>query len=364
MFDLTARLDALRNMGQYRSLIPAEGLDFSSNDYLGLAQSAHIRQALIDLLQEGIPLGSTGSRLLSGNQPAHETCENFLAKTFTVESALLFSSGYMANLAVLSAMGGAETEYFSDQFNHTSLIDGMHLSRSRRNIFRHNDMKDLRARLQASSSPRKIIVTETVFSMDGDLAPLSDLLSLAEEFDAWLILDEAHATGIFNEGLGRWEGVRPEKLISIHTAGKALGAEGAFVLSVRPVREFLINRARGFIYTTAISPLNAHHIRIALAQALTMHEERQHLMNLAANLRQRFRDRFDVGRSESQIIPVVLGSNEKVMRASQILRAKGLDVRAIRSPTVAPGTERLRISLKSFHQNHDLDRLEDALCDL
>jgi 8-amino-7-oxononanoate synthase len=357
-------LEQLRRAGRFRSLtLNQELIDFSSNDYLDLSRHPKIKNALLKAIQEDIPLGSTGSRLLSGNLEVHADVEEFLARAFNSESALLFSSGYLANMATLSAFGTDQTEYFSDELNHASLIDGMKLSKAKRTIFRHNDSEDLRRLLRLSQSPRKAIVTESVFSMDGDLAPLTELIELAEEFDAWLIVDEAHATGVFGEtGLGRFENVRPaENFISIHTCGKALGSQGAFVLSSQKVREYLINFARSFIFSTAISPLLAVQIKTAVALLPSLKFERQFLHQLSESIRTGIRDFLEIGKSESQIIPIILGSNERVLSASRLLRENGLDVRAIRSPTVSPGTERLRISLNSSLSQDDVRTLTTVL---
>jgi 8-amino-7-oxononanoate synthase len=357
-------LEQLRCEGRFRSLsLNRELIDFSSNDYLGLSQHPQIKNALLEAIQKDIPLGATGSRLLSGNLDMHADVEEFLAKAFNSESALLFSSGYLANLATLSAFGTDQTEYFSDELNHASLIDGMRMTKAKRTIFGHNDSEDLRRLLMASQSPRKAIVTESVFSMDGDLAPLAELVDLAEEFEALLIVDEAHATGVFGEtGLGRFENVRPsENFISIHTCGKALGSQGAFVLSSQKAREYLINFARPFIFSTAISPLLAVQIKTAVALLPSLGLERQFLHQLSQSVRTSVRDIFDIGKSESQIIPIILGSNDRVLNASRLLQENGFDVRAIRSPTVSPGTERLRISVKSSLRQDDVRALTKVL---
>jgi 8-amino-7-oxononanoate synthase len=340
-----------------------ELVDFSSNDYLGLSRHSQIRNALLKAIEEDIPLGSTGSRLLSGNLEVHSDVEEFLARAFNSESALLFSSGYLANMATLSAFGTSQSEFFSDELNHASLIDGMRLSKAKKTIFRHNDSEDLRRLLRMSQSPRKVIVTESVFSMDGDLAPLTELIELAEEFDAWLIVDEAHATGVFGEtGLGRFENLRSsEKFISIHTCGKALGSQGAFVLSSQKVREYFINLARPFIFSTAISPLLAVQIKAAVALLPSLKLERQFLHQLSESVRTSLRDFYEIGKSESQIIPILLGSNDRVLSASRLLRENGLDVRAIRSPTVPLGTERLRISMNSSLSQDDVRALTTVL---
>lgn len=348
-----------------RSLTLNRGLvDFSSNDYLGLSQHPIVRNALVDALKRNVPLGATGSRLLSGNLHVHEEIEAFLAERFRSESALLFSSGYLANMAVLSAFGTDSTEYFSDELNHASLIDGMKMSKAKRTVFRHNDLGQLRDHLSKSNSRRKAIITESVFSMDGDLAPLKEIFHLAEEFGAWVIVDEAHATGVFGKkGYGRLEEMEaPDRnVIAIHTCGKAIGSQGAFVLSSKQTRDYMINLARPFIFSTGISPLLGVQIRTAVELLPILEAERKHLCQLSNQFRGAIEDSFDVGKSESQIVPIILGSNEGVLRASLILREEGMDVRAIRSPTVKIGGERLRVSLKSSLSIEDVQHLVQAL---
>jgi 8-amino-7-oxononanoate synthase len=365
MQSIVTELERLTQEGRLRSLTSSQGLiDFSSNDYLGLARHPAIRAALIESLQRDLSIGSTGSRLLSGNHELHIEVEEFLATRFRSESALLFSSGYLANVAILSSLGTEDTEYFSDELNHASLIDGMKLSKAKRTVFRHNDAADLRHRLLVSRCSRKVIVTESVFSMDGDLSPLEEFVDLAKEFNAWLVVDEAHATGVFGQsGLGRLEGIdaMAEKLIAIHTCGKALGSQGAFVLSSKRVRDYIINVARPFIFTTALSPLLCIQIMAAVKLLPALEAERKILRDLSATLRNSVQGLFDVGESDSQITPLILGSNERVLHASRLLRESGLDVRAIRSPTVPRGRERLRISLKSTHSIEDVRRLTYVL---
>lgn len=365
MQSMTDSIEYIQRQGTYRSLSPENGLlDFSSNDYLGLSNSSEVRNTLIEALKQNLPLGATGSRLLSGNLALHERVEDSLAHCFRAESALLFSSGYLANLSVMSVLGTEEAEFFSDELNHASLIDGIKLSKAKKSIFRHNDPADLREKLMHSESIRKVIVAETVFSMDGDLASVNELVGLAREFDAWIVFDEAHATGVFGRnGLGCLEEVNTTdvKVISIHTCGKALGAQGAFILSSQKIRGYLINFARPFIFSTAISPILVLQIKASVDLLPKLTAERSHLLGLAHSFRESIRDQFVVGNSESQIVPIILGSNERVIQASAQLQAHGFDVRPIRSPTVPLKTERLRISLKSFHCADDIQHLKNAL---
>lgn len=355
-------LSAFKDHGVYRSLQSTSSLiDFSSNDYLGLSACQKIRANLIRELQANCPLGATGSRLLSGQTEYHERVECFLAQEFRVSSALLFSSGFMANLGVLSAFSSIGAHFFSDELNHASLVDGLRIAKSPKTIFRHNDMNHLEEMLKGNDSPLKVIVTESVFSMGGDLAPLPEITELARRFDAWLVVDEAHATGVFgSRGLGRLE-EHGSQLVAIHTAGKALGGQGAFVLSGHEFRELIINRARSFIFSTALSPLSALQIEFSLKGIVAQPQPGRALLLTAEKWRQRISGDFNTLQSKSQIIPIILGSNEEALRISRHLQNVGFDVRAIRSPTVMIGTERLRITLKSFHQADDLQNLYRAL---
>jgi 8-amino-7-oxononanoate synthase len=354
-----------KSVGTYRQLaVSGSRLDFSSNDYLGLSVCPNIRARLVAELTSGCPLGATGSRLLSGNTIYHERVEAFLARTFGFASALLFSSGYMANLGVLYTLSSLGAEFFSDELNHASLVDGMKYSNLKRKIFRHNDVDHLEMLLNQSQAPFKVIVTESVFSMDGDLSPLYEILKLSKGYNACLVIDESHATGIFGlEGLGRYNDFKSEnrQIICVHTGGKALGGQGAFVLSDSSVRELLINRARTFIFSTALSPLSCLQIEFAVEEILKQPESRETLLNAAKYFRDQLPKEIDFGSSQSPIVPIILGSNEKVMIAAKNLQEIGFDVRAIRSPTVAKGSERLRITIKKFHKPADLRILREAL---
>jgi 8-amino-7-oxononanoate synthase len=361
-------LDSHRENGTYRTLKTRPSLiDFSSNDYLGLANCPHIRNHLIKELESGCPLGATGSRLLSGHTDHHDRVENFLASKFGASSALLFGSGYMANIGVIGAFNDLPTHFFSDQANHASLIDGLRLTKSAKTVFRHNDLNHLEKLLVASSSSTKVIITESVFSMDGDLAPLEDLHQLAMRFDAWLVIDEAHATGVFGpQGLGRTEGWHGDwaKLISVHTGGKALGGQGAFVISDKAFRELLINRARTFIFSTALSPLHSLQIEYAIRDILVQPERGAVLLRRSEHWRKSLPSKIATLSCQSQIIPIVLGSNGRALKIADQLQQWGFDVRAIRSPTVPSGTERLRVTIKSFHSDETLQELAGSLKDI
>lgn len=341
----------------------AAAIDFSSNDYLGLANDPQVRAQLIQALASGIPLGATGSRLLRGTSIYHEQTEDYLAKTFNMGSALLFGSGYAANVGLLSTLAGPGTVVFSDELNHASIIDGIRLSRGDCHVYRHADMNHLEELITKNTkASRRIIVSETIFSMDGDTPDLKAIAGLAKKHDAWLIADETHATGVFGTGLvPRCTEMKGVRLAAVHAAGKALGAMGAFVLGPAELKDLLINRARSFVFSTALSPLTALQIRLAMQATLTRPKLSRTCLSNADYMRDLLGSPKDVPRGRSQIIPVVIPGNERVLSVALRLQDQGFDVRAIRSPTVKPGTERLRISVKSMHSPQEIERLARAI---
>lgn len=365
MRELDLALSAIRERGTYRVCEASQGLlDYASNDYLGLSHCPKIRKKLIAALEEGCALGATGSRLLSGQTLEHERVERFLCQTFHSPSALLFSSGYLANLGVTSALAGLDAEFFSDELNHASLIEGMR--GAKKCIYRHNNMNHLRELLLRSSAQVKAIVTESVFSMDGDLSPLEDLLGLAREFEAWLVIDEAHATGVFGQrALGRTTGLDSyARIITVHTGGKALGGQGAFVLGEGAFRDLLIQRSRSFIYTTALSPLSCLQLKFALEEILQAPEQGKTLLQESAHFQELLPFGLRPQPVASPIVPILLGGNHRVQRVAEKLRSRGFDVRAIRSPTIPEGTERLRITIKSFHKREVNRELAQTLIEV
>lgn len=364
---LAADLEQLESQSQLRSLDHAEGINLCSNDYLALSRDPRLKAAVVEALQGGAALASTGSRLLSGNDPAWESLEEEFAAFVGARGALFFSSGYAANLGLLSALLRPEDLVFSDSANHASLIDGIRLSRARKVVFPHLDLNFLEDRLADSRREHceKFIVVESLFSMEGDRASLAEIAALAEKYGAALIVDEAHATGVLGpqgRGLVAEAGVREAVLASVHTCGKALASAGAFVAGSDILKRFLVNRARTFIFSTSPPPYMAHQIRAALRLARQADDRRARLFSLADALRARLKELgFDTGRSNSQIIPVMLGSNDSALRAAEALRRAGFAIRAIRPPTVAPGTARLRISFNAGLSETDCERLIQAL---
>jgi 8-amino-7-oxononanoate synthase len=349
-------------------------LAFCSNDYLGLA--AHPR--VVEALREGAQLygaGSGGSHMISGHSRAHCALEERLAQMLSahLESprALYFSTGYMANLAVLTTLGlDADAMIFSEALNHASLIDGARLARAGVTVYPHADVGALASQLQESTAATKIVVTDSVFSMDGDLAPLPQLLALCEQHGAWLVVDDAHGFGVLGEtGAGALEhfGLSSPNLVYIGTLGKAAGVAGAFIAAHESAIELMIQRARPYIYTTASPPALAHALLTSL-DIITGDEGkglRAHLALLLAQLGDELRlSRWQRPVSHTAIQPIIIGSNDEALRAAASLQANGILVPAIRPPTVAPGTARLRVTLSAAHTHEEVAQLAAALNDL
>jgi 8-amino-7-oxononanoate synthase len=351
---IARELDSLRERAQFRSLEILDrgaGINLSSNDYLGLATDSRLKQAVIEAITSAKAVGSTGSRLLSGNLPEWEELEAEFAAFAGTEAALYFGSGYLANVGLLASLLTRDDTVFSDALNHASLIDGIRLSGAAKVIYPHGDLEFLERGLRdcVHRPGARVIVTETVFSMEGDVAPMAALVALARKYDAALIVDEAHATGVWGpqgRGIVAELGAQREVLAIIHTCGKALASAGAFACGGRALRDFLVNRARTFIFSTAMPPYMARQTRAALAMARASGTERAQLHTISAGLRERLAAAgLNCGRSSAQIVPVILGSNEAALHMASELRSSGFSVRAIRPPTVPRGTARIRISL-------------------
>ncbi|WP_315765018.1 8-amino-7-oxononanoate synthase [Sphingomonas sp. Y38-1Y] len=356
-----ADLDALATIGRRRSLAPREGVDFASNDYLGLAGSARLRKAAADAIARGVPMGSGGSRLLRGNHDEIEALESEAAAFFEHEAALWFSSGYAANLTLLATLPQRGDLIVHDALVHASAHDGMRLSRADRVAAVHNDAQGfddaIAAWRRGGGMGTPWIAVESLYSMDGDLAPLAELVAVAERHDAILLVDEAHATGVFGDaGRGLSHALAPERTIALHTCGKALGAEGALVTGPAIMRDFLINRGRGFIFSTAPSPLMAAVVRESLRTLADEPERRDALWQRIAYAERS----LGIG-SRSQILPLILGDDNRAMTVAAAVQAAGFDVRGIRPPTVPPGTARLRIAITNHVELDDIDALADAL---
>jgi len=343
-------------------------LAFASNDYLGLANDPAVVAAAREAAARW-GVGAGASHLVCGHAAPHEALEHELAAFVAPcagARALTFSSGYLANLAILTALAGRGDAVFADRLNHACLNDGALLSRARLVRYPHCDMQALEARLVASTAPRKLIATDAVFSMDGDSAPLPRLLELAEEHDAWLVVDDAHGFGVLGEGRGSLAhfGLVSDRVIYMGTLGKAAGVAGAFVAAHPAVIETLQQTARPYIYTTAAPPLLAESVRAALAIIRDDGPRRRHLHALIARFREGVRHLpWPAMNSQSAIQPLVCGQSEAAVALSQRLAERGLWVPAIRPPTVPDGTARLRVSLSAAHSENDVDALLVALAE-
>lgn len=344
-------LDALLRRGRLRSLDAPRGLDFTSNDYLGLAQSQVLADAVADALDRGVPVGAGGSRLLRGNHPEHEALEAEAAAFFGAETALFFGGGFIANTALMATLPSRGDLIVYDDLIHASVHDGMRLSKARAVAARHNDPQSVEDAIAgwraAGGTGQPWIVIESLYSMDGDRAPIDDLARIAQRHDAMMIIDEAHATGVFGpqgRGLGAHLEGR-DNIITLHTCGKALGAMGALVLAPTPIRDFLINRARAFIYATAPSPLVAAAVRAALGVCQNEPERRERLHQLIAFAESELRSKTRFAPSGSQIQPIIIGADAPAVALATAIRTRGYDIRAIRPPTVPEGTARLRLTI-------------------
>jgi len=364
---MAEELDSLRAQSQFRTLETPGGVNLCSNDYLGLSTDPRLKQAALEAVARAAAVGSTGSRLLSGNSREWEELESTFAEFAGTEAALYFGSGYAANVGLLSSLLKPGDVVFSDAQNHASLIDGMRLSGATKVIYPHGDLHFLENALRehASAAGSRVIVTETLFSMEGDVAPIEDLLRIARDHGAELVLDEAHATGACGpqgRGLAAELGAERNLLAIVHTCGKALASAGAFVCGSTTLRDFLVNRARTFIFSTAMPPYIAGQIRAALGLAREADDRRDHLRRIAALLRDELTARgFDVGTSATHIVPVLLGTNEAALHAASELQRAGFAVKAIRPPTVPAGTARLRLSLTSRISPDEIHRLVIAM---
>ncbi len=337
---------------------------FASNDYLGLAADPRLAAAA----QQGAArygVGAGASHLILGHTSAHHALEDALAKFVQLPRALLFSTGYMANLGIVTALVGREDAVFADKLNHASLNDAALLSRAAFKRYAHGDLAALDRMLGASDARRKLVVTDAVFSMDGDIADVPGLLRLCERHEAWLVLDDAHGFGVLGPaggGVLAHFNLASNRIIYMATLGKAAGVFGAFVAGEAQLIEMLIQRARPYIYTTATPPLLAHALLASLDIIAAEEWRRRRLGELIAALRQGMAElRWPLMRSATAIQPLLVGGNDEAMRVSSELAARGLLVPAIRPPTVPAGTARLRISLSATHSDEDISRLVGAV---
>ncbi|SDP55785.1 8-amino-7-oxononanoate synthase [Filomicrobium insigne] len=344
-------LEALARRNRLRQLSPRAGLDFASNDYLGLASAPELREAAMVALEQGASIGSGGSRLLRGNDAEHEALEAEAATFFGAEAALFFGGGFVANYALFSTLPQREDLIVHDELIHASVHDGMKASRAPHVAVPHNDVQafgDAIAKWRSQGhTGRAWIAVESLYSMDGDIAPLEDLMSVARRHDAILVADEAHATGVFGpQGRGlsaRFEAT--ENFIALHTCGKALGVMGGIITAPKVLCDFIVNRGRPFIYATAPSPLLAAVVRASLRLIAQGDERRAQLSHLVRRVGRALEEKCGIQPTGTQIQPVIVGSDAEAVRLAAAMQARGYDIRAIRPPTVPEGTARLRLSL-------------------
>ena len=371
-------LQDLESLGIYRTLktvespqgreITLEGkrvLNFCSNDYLGLANDARIKRAALEAIEE-YGLGAGASRLVCGNMSPHERLEEDLAHFKKTECALLFSSGYMANTGIISALMDRRSIVLSDKLNHASIIDGIVLSRAKLMRYPHADMQALREILKnLPAAKRKLIVTDSVFSMDGDRAPLKEIFDLAGRYEVMTMVDAAHAFGVLGKrGSGLVEELSLEGQVDIQmgTLSKAAGSFGAYACGTKVLRDYLINKSRSFIYTTAMPPSLAQASRAAL-QIIHQADSLRRQLQLNANYLQRELGvlGFDTMNSSTPIIPILVKDSLQAVSMSKRLLEQGIFVQAIRPPTVPMGTARLRLTVMATHTQEDLEQLLNAL---
>lgn len=339
-----------------------------SNNYLGLASHPEVVEAAARAVRDS-GASAVSSRLISGHMDAHARLEEKLAAWKGVEAALLFSTGYHANVGVISSLVGAGDVVVSDELNHASIIDGCRLSRARVAVYRHNDVAHLRETLAGLEGVRRVlVVTESVFSMDGDLAPLADIAAAAREHGAWMMVDEAHAAGIFGPGgAGVVAALGLTEQVDVHmgTLGKGLGSFGAYVAGSRRLVDHLVNRARSFIFTTGLPPSAAAAAGAALDVLAREPERAAGLLRRARRLGETLRaGGLDVPNLDSQILPVMVGDARRAVAAAEQLLERGFYVAAIRPPTVPPGTSRLRLSVMATHTDAQIEGVAAALIDI
>jgi 8-amino-7-oxononanoate synthase len=359
----------LRSIGSTQSrIIKINGknyLNFSSNNYLGLTNNELIKNEIIKSVNIW-GTGSGSSRLISGNSSEYNLLEDELAYFKSRESSLVYPTGYMANVGVITSLVNEKDAVILDRLNHASIIDGAKLSSAKLFVYKHCDTDSLEKTLKrAFNYRRRLVITDSIFSMDGDTAPLKIIVELCEKYNAGLIVDEAHAFGIFGEngkGLMNEYKLTGKALIDMGTFSKAAGSLGGYISCDKILKEYLVNTSRSLIYTTGLPPYIVSANRIALKCIENSNSQRQHLLKISDYLRIKLRELgFDTGKSISQIIPVIIGSNDDVLKLHYKLSEKEIFIPAIRFPTVPKGTARLRISLTAEHTLDDIERLLNAL---
>ncbi|MDH5722860.1 MAG: 8-amino-7-oxononanoate synthase [Alphaproteobacteria bacterium] len=357
-------LTELKENNRFRTLNLPQGLDLTSNDYLGMAGDPFLRQVAIDALQNGLDIGGAGSRLLRGHTQSHKALEDYAAMYFNAPQSLFFSSGFQANYALLTTLPKRGDIILYDSLIHASMRDGIRASDSKGYKFTHNDINHLEVLLKKHDAPSKTlwVCVEALYSMDGDFAPLNDIVKIIQKHNTILIVDEAHSSGIYGpKGRGLSQSIIQktghDRLITVHTCGKAIGVAGGLVCASESIIQALINKARPFIYSTAPMPLQAYLVQKSLEFLDTDEGEnrRAQLLDLCKHAQSLF------GGAGSQIVPIILGDDHKALSVAAKLQAQGYDIRAIRPPTVAEGTARLRLSLSSSLKKEQLENFYSEL---
>jgi 8-amino-7-oxononanoate synthase len=340
-------------------------LNLSSNDYLGLASHPAVIDAAARATRRGAGAGS--ARLVTGTDPAYRELERRLSDFQGTEAALVFGSGYLANLGTIAALVGRGDSVFSDRLNHASIVDGCRLSRATIHRYGHRELDELEAQLRHAGPGRKLIVTESVFSMDGDVAPLEEIVELKERYGAALLVDEAHADGVFGprgEGMAHELGVADGVDLHVGTFGKAFGAYGAYVAGREVWIRYLVNAARSFVFTTALPSATVGAVRAALDLVRDADEPRRKLLSNAESFRRRLSGLgVDTGASSTQIVPVLVGESETALDLGGALEAQGILAVPIRPPTVPAGAARLRFSVSALHSEDELAEAVEALAE-
>lgn len=374
--DYEEQLQSLAAIHQRRSLpqyIPIDSchvlyqgvphLMMASNNYLGLTFHPYVQEASKEAL-ERYGTGSSGSRLTSGSHPLFQTFESSIANWKECEAALTFTSGYMANVGTITALLQVKDAIFSDALNHASLIDGCRLSGATIHVYPHKDMRYLEQLLrQSMHTPRRLIVTDGVFSMDGDIAPLDELIWLAETYDAFLLVDDAHATGVIGQGRGTAHHfqIQSPRLITTGTMSKALGAIGGFVCGSTTLIDYIINHSRPFIFATALSPAD---MGAAIAALEIIQQDSSFIQTLQNNIHRMSQNLNHIGVTNdtiTPIFPIIVGANVATMKAAQLLEKEHIIMTAIRPPTVPQGSSRLRLTVTANHTYQELDRVSQVL---
>jgi 8-amino-7-oxononanoate synthase len=360
----TTTLDQLRSQGRFRQFAPPAGIDFTSNDYLGYASLPNPTGA--DLSRSG-----TASRLLRGHHLIWDNVEEALAEWHGVEAVLMMTSGYAANEGLIATLMEPGDWVATDELNHACIVDGLRLAKCRRFVFRHNDLNHLEDGLKSEAARNedgreRFVITESLFSMDGDRASLRDIAGLAERYGAHLVVDEAHSTGCYGaNGSGCVDeiGIRSRVLATVHTGGKALALPGAYIAGSKLLKDYLTNRCRHLIFTTALPPAVGAWWLDGLPRVQLESARRGRLHEIASLFRSELAARGVASGGTEYIVPVVIGEDERAVAVAARLRNQGFDVRAIRPPSVPPGTARLRISIHADHEPAVLVRLAESVAD-